>query len=160
MLREWVDHMPSEKLQDSILRFINKLAYRQAVKKINQPTKARKLIISGLHECRRTLWTKLDNKRSKLLIVALNIERNNLERGTDDLIQQALSYANNASVPVVHISTRAKIGRAFTGKFGPRISMVSIVNFEGFQEHMDEILNEWKAMKDIYDNQMKGCFTL
>jgi hypothetical protein len=56
-----------------VLRFVNRLAYKQAIKKVNQPEKARKIIIAGVHECRRTLWTKLDNKRSKLLILALNI---------------------------------------------------------------------------------------
>jgi hypothetical protein len=55
------------------LKLINRLAYKQAMKKIYQPEKAKKLIIAGLHECRRTLTTTLDKKKSKLLIVALNI---------------------------------------------------------------------------------------
>lgn len=63
------------------------------MKKVNQPEKARRIIIAGVHECQRTLWTKLDNKRSKLLILSLNIERNNLQRGTDDQIQKSLQLA-------------------------------------------------------------------
>lgn len=63
------------------------MAYKQAVKKVSQPEKARKSIIAGIHECKRTLWTKIDKKRSKLLIIALNIEKNIYERGTDDQIQ-------------------------------------------------------------------------
>lgn len=53
---------------------------------------------------------------------------------------------------MVHISTRAKLGRAFTGKFGPRITVLSIVNFEGYSEQMEELLEEWKKAKKQYDN--------
>jgi ribosomal protein L7Ae-like RNA K-turn-binding protein len=157
-LREWVDHVPSAKLEDMTLRLVNRLAYKQAIKKITHPEKARKLIIAGLHECKRTLWTTIDKKKSKLLIIALNIERNDLERGTDDQMQQVLSYAYEANVPVVHISTRAKIGRAFTGKFGPRISMLSVINYEGYQDMMELIMEEWKEMKNIYDTTNKYMF--
>lgn len=150
-LREWVDHVPSTKLEDIVLRLINRLAYKQAIKKITHPEKARKSIIAGFHECRRTLWTKIDKKKSKLLVVALNIERNNFERGTDDQLQQVLWYAHEAEVPVIHISTRSKIGRAFTGKFGPRIAMVSVINYEGYQDMMEVVMEEWRELKKIYD---------
>ena len=136
-LREWVDNIPTPELEDKVLRLVNRLAYKQAIKKINQPEKAKKLIIAGIHECRRTLWTKLDKKKSKLIILALNIERNNLERGTDDQIQSFLHLAEEERVSVVHISTRAKLGRAFTGKFGPRITVLSIVNHEGYGDMME-----------------------
>lgn len=51
--------MPSQNLEEIVLRFVNRLAYKQAIKKVNQPEKARKIIIAGLHECRRTLWTTI-----------------------------------------------------------------------------------------------------
>ena len=93
-LREWVDNVPTPELEDKVLRMVNKLSFKQAMKKINQPEKAKKLVIAGIHECRRTLWTKLEKKKSKLLILSLNIERNNLERGTDDQIQNLLNLAD------------------------------------------------------------------
>lgn len=62
-----------------------------------------------------------------------------------------LEYAFKEKVPVVHASNRAKLGRAFTGKFGPRITMISIVNYEGYQDMMDIIMEEWKLMRMKYD---------
>ena len=70
-----------------MLKIINRLAYKQAIKKVYKPEKAKKLIVAGLHECKRTVWTKLDKKRSKMIILALNIDRNNLKGGIDDQIQ-------------------------------------------------------------------------
>lgn len=64
-----------------------------------------------------------------MLIVALNVERNPLRKGVDDEVQNTIKQAQEINIPIVHISTRSKLGRAFTGKFGPRITMVSIINF-------------------------------
>lgn len=72
---------------------MNRLAYKQAIKKVHKPEKAKKLIVAGVHECKRTLWTKLEKKKSKMIILALNIERNNLKGGIDDKIQEGLEYA-------------------------------------------------------------------
>jgi ribosomal protein L7Ae-like RNA K-turn-binding protein len=115
-------------LEEISLRLINRLAYKQAIKKVTAPQKAKKLIVSGLKECKRTLTTILENKKSKCLIVALNIERNNLVKGVDDEIQKCITLGQGMKIPVIHVSTRAKLGRAFTGKFGPRLSIISIIN--------------------------------
>lgn len=48
---------------------------------------------------------------------------------------------------MIHSSTRNKLGRAFTGKFGPKITMVSIINHEGYQDCMDEILKLFSDSK-------------
>lgn len=74
-----------------------------------------------------------DKKKSKVLIVALNIERNNLKRGIDDEIIQMIKLAQGKlKIPIIHVSTRKNLGRAFTGKFGPKVTLVSIVNPEGY----------------------------
>lgn len=77
-------NVPNEELEDITLRLINRLAYKQAIRKVQRPTKARKLIVSGIKECKRTTETIIDKNRSKMLIVALNIERNPLKKGVDD----------------------------------------------------------------------------
>ena len=82
------------------------MSYKQAIKKVHKPEKAKKLIVAGLHECKRTLWTTFVHKKSKMVILALNIERNNLERGIDDQIQEVLEYAYKEKVPILHVSTR------------------------------------------------------
>jgi ribosomal protein L7Ae-like RNA K-turn-binding protein len=150
-LREWVTNVPTTTLEDLCLTLVNRLAYKQAIKKVNNPQKAKKLIVSGLHECKRTLTTTLDAKKCKVLIVTLNVERNNLQKGTDDLVQKCITEAVNLKIPIIHTSNRSKLGRAFTGKFGPRISMISIVNFEGYQDYMQDLLQEWKGACEKYD---------
>ena len=63
------------------------------MKKINNPQKARKIIVAGIHESKRTVTTILEKKTSRCLIIALNVERNSLEKGTDDQIQQLIEGA-------------------------------------------------------------------
>lgn len=83
------------------------------------------------------MTTIQDNKKSKILIVALNVERNNLVKGIDDEIQKCINLGHENRIPVVHVSTRSKLGRAFTGKFGPKISVISIINYEGYQDYIE-----------------------
>ena len=52
---------------------MNRLAYKQAIRKVQKPTKPKKLIVSGIKECKRTIETIIDKNKSRLLIVALNI---------------------------------------------------------------------------------------
>ena len=60
-----------------------------------------------------------------------------MKKGIDDEVQAAISTAIKLNIPIIHTSTRSKLGRAFTGKFGPRITMVSIINYEGYQDMME-----------------------
>jgi hypothetical protein len=41
--------MPSSALEEISLILINRLAYKQAIKKVNKPEKAKKLIVSGVN---------------------------------------------------------------------------------------------------------------
>jgi ribosomal protein L7Ae-like RNA K-turn-binding protein len=92
----------------------------------------------------------LENKKSRCLIVALNIERNNLVKGVDDEIQKCITLGQELKIPVIHVSTRAKLGRAFTGKFGPRLSIISIVNWEGYQDYVDDLMGKWSQSCEEY----------
>ena len=94
----------------------------------------------------------IDKKRSKCLIVALNIERNDLEKGTDDQVQGLIDEAGKCRVPVVYTSVRSRLGRAFTGKFGPRISVVSIIDYQGYVDWTEEMFEEWRLAKKRYDD--------
>ena len=130
---------------------VNKLAFKQAMGKVKKQEKAKKIIVSGIKECKRTMKTIIDKKRSQLLVVALNIERNNLRKGVDDEVQQVIHLAQKINIPILHTSTRAKLGRAFTGKFGPRVTMVSVINYEGYQEMVAEMLQHWRAACEKYE---------
>ena len=50
--------------------------------------------MSGIKECKRTITTIIDKKRSKLLIVALNIQRNPYKGGVDDQVQTVIQLAH------------------------------------------------------------------
>jgi len=64
----------------------------------------------------------------------LNIERNPYKGGVDDQVQNNIEVAQKLSIPILYASTRSNLGRAFTGKWGPRVTMVSIINYEGYQD--------------------------
>lgn len=134
-----------------MLRVVNRLAYKQAIKKVQRPDKAKKLIVSGIKECRRTLTTIIDKKKSRMLVVAVNVERNPYKGGVDDQVQGTIELAQELKIPIIYASTRSNLGRAFTGKWGPRITMVSIVNFEGYQDMVEEMLGEWQKACQQYD---------
>jgi hypothetical protein len=54
--------------------------------------------------------------------------------GSDEKVVEILRLALGLGVIVVHGSNRAKLGRAYCGKFGPKVSVVSILNFQGQEE--------------------------
>ena len=86
-----------------------------------------------------------------MLIVALNIERNPYKGGVDDQVQIIIELAQAIKIPIIHASTRAFLGRAFSGKWGPRVTMVSVINYEGYQDMMDLILEEWRSAVQKYE---------
>ena len=75
------------------MKIVNRLAYKQAIRKAQKPEKAKKLIVSGIKECKRTITTIIDKKRSKILIVALNIQRNPYKGGVDDQVMTVIQLA-------------------------------------------------------------------
>ena len=83
------------------------------------------------------MTTIIDKKRSKILIVALNVERNPYKGGVDDQVQTVVQLARELRIPVVFACTRAHLGRGFTGKWGPRLTMVSVINYEGYQDMVE-----------------------
>jgi len=99
----------------------------------------------------RTLTTIQADKRCRCLVVALNIKRNPFVQGSDSKVIESIEQAARLKVPVLHCSTRSKLGRAFTGKFGPRVSVISIVNYQGHEEQFEEILEEWRELKRVYE---------
>lgn len=104
-----------------------------------------------MKECKRTITTIIDKKRSKMLIVALNIERNPYKGGVDDQVQTVIQLAQELKIPIIHACSRSHLGRAFTGKWGPRLTMVSIINYEGYQDNIEDMMREWETARQKYD---------
>lgn len=53
------------------------------MKKLNEPKKFKKNIVAGFKEVLNTLKTSVKDKKSKCIIIALNLEKNPLENGSD-----------------------------------------------------------------------------
>ena len=118
------------------------------MKKTKQPLKYKKRVVAGFNECLRTV----NSKKSKLLVVALNIVYNPLKLSSDERTIEIIQLAKKSNIPIIHTSTRAKLGRAFLGKFGPRVSVVSVINYEGSEESYQKMMEEWKKLQNTYDS--------
>jgi ribosomal protein L7Ae-like RNA K-turn-binding protein len=142
--------MPSHELEEKVLVFINRLAYQQAVKKVKTPLKAPKRVVSGLNEVRRTFFSLNEKIRAKLLVVALNINRNELKTGYDEQVLAIIRKARELRVPVAHCSSRSRLGRAMTGKFGPKMGLVSVINPESSEDQFEEIKQILASLTQAY----------
>ncbi|KAL4455885.1 hypothetical protein ABPG74_003295 [Tetrahymena malaccensis] len=154
-LRNWVDHMPNQDIDNTVLNLVNELAYKQAMKKLNDPKKFKKRIVAGFKEVLSTLTTNVKEKKSKCIIIALNIQKNPLENGSDQLVLQIINLAVQKKIPIIHSCSRARLGKAFTGKFGPRISVLSVLNYEGLAEQVNQLEELVNNQRMIYSNTYK-----
>ncbi|KAL4484321.1 hypothetical protein ABPG72_006432 [Tetrahymena utriculariae] len=154
-LRNWVDHMPNQDIDNMVLTLVNELAYKQAMKKLNDPKKFKKRIVAGFKEVLSTLATNIKEKKSKCIIIALNIQKNPLENGSDQLVLQLINLATQKKIPIIHSCSRARLGKAFTGKFGPRISVLSVLNYEGLAEQVNQLEELVNNQRMIYFNTYK-----
>jgi ribosomal protein L7Ae-like RNA K-turn-binding protein len=61
----------------------------------------------------------------------------------DDLILDIISKCKLNNIPVIHASSRKKLGMAFSGKayMQPKIGILSIVNYQGYEELFKELIN-------------------
>ncbi|EAR91714.3 ribosomal protein L7Ae containing protein (macronuclear) [Tetrahymena thermophila SB210] len=151
-LRNWVDHMPNQDIDNLVLTLVNDLAYKQAMKKLNDPKKFKKRIVAGFKEVLSTLTTNVKEKKSKCIIIALNIQKNPLENGSDQLVLQIINHATQKKIPIIHSCSRARLGKAFTGKFGPRISVLSVLNYEGLADQVNQL-------EELVNNQRINYFS-
>ena len=66
-------------------------------------------------------------------------------------MQEIITLAQKISIPVIHTCLRSELGKAFTGKWGPRATMISIINYEGYQDMMEVMMTEWDAARMKYN---------
>lgn len=90
------------------------------------------------------------------------------KEGTDEIIEEILNIAQEKNVIVLHSCSRRKLGfnnkikmgcnydlvlgLAYTGKKGPKISIISIVNYQNFEKEFHELENLIKQKKNEYKN--------
>lgn len=135
-IRGWVDNCISDSLDKKCLIFINKLNLNQILKKIENPRKAKKRLVSGFNQVKRKVHSQV-KKEVKLLIVAVNIQENPLDFGSDQEIFNILNSARSRGIPYVFSGTRNEFGLALYGKRmkkKQRATVIAVLNFEGYNK--------------------------
>ncbi|CAK59088.1 unnamed protein product (macronuclear) [Paramecium tetraurelia] len=139
-IRPWITQIPCKELDDMALQFINELSYMQAKKKVIEPKKNKKRIVAGIKECLRSIQYTLPEKSAKLIIIPIGIQECPIKNGPDHQILKVLKECFNKNIPVIFASTRSKLGRAFSGKFGPKISVISVINYQNMEEQFTKLI--------------------
>ncbi len=151
-----MDHLTSESIDVNVINMINKLALMQALKKAKTPLKAKKRIIAGIMEVYKTLHTTLDERRCRLLIIAINNQENNVAGGLDFHIRKLISLCKEKNIPVVHACSRKMLGLAFTGKGGVKISVISVINYQGCADLFTNVLTLVEEGKRLFQMELLG----
>ena len=124
----------------AILTLINRLSLRYQLKKKKSPLKARKRLISGLNEVIRASKSKLDGHRPRLVVIAVDVQVNPLECGTDDTMHKLICALNGNQIPYYFACTRTELGVSLYGKvmYGNKVkcACVAIVDYQGSEVEM------------------------
>ena len=72
-VRCWVTHLPCKAIDDAILIFVNNLSLAQGKKKVLEPKKYKKRLVTGFRETIRCLESTLAEKQAKLIILPMNL---------------------------------------------------------------------------------------
>ena len=115
------------------------------MKKILKPLKYKKRIVGGINEVKRTLET---NRGCRMIIIAINVQENPFVNSQSYWVEQIVRKAKERGVDVVYSNTRANLGLAFTGNTKVRVSVISIINAEGFEGRMEQVLSIYKGLKE------------
>lgn len=131
-------------IDDLVATLLGKLFEFQERVRINEPLKAkmRRRLVFGLREVRRGIRAN----NVKCLVVAPNVDDGDaLNAQIDDL----LSAANEASVPVVFALGKRKLGRALRKKVG--VSAVGIYSGDGAHQEFRSVLARRSLLLDRPD---------
>jgi ribosomal protein L7Ae-like RNA K-turn-binding protein len=74
------------------------------------------------------------------VIFALDIDVNPLCGGLDQQICETISLCSAKNVPVVHANSKKRLGMAFTGKLGPKVTVVSVIDFQSQKDKFVDLL--------------------
>jgi len=110
-----------------------------------QPLKYKRRLAIGFKEVSKSLKSFLPEKIAKLVILAVDIRKNPLVDGTDNMVRDILAQCSKKKVPVVYCGTRKEVGITIYGKTLTRptkVSAVGIVDFMGFEEQFRGILDD------------------
>lgn len=141
-------------LETEIIKLINIVSFRHQLKKKKTPLKAKKRVFSGFNEVTKALKSSLDEKKPKLVIIAVDIQLNPLEGGTDELTRKLLTTLDESEIPYYFGGTKTELGIAIYGKpmtkgKKVRCACIAIVDVQGSETEFKDI------MARVYENKAK-----
>ena len=73
------------------------------------------------------------------MIFAINIQKDPNPEGIDQKVIEILTKAIDLGCLIIHSCSRRKLGLAFNGKMGPKISIISIIDYQSYEENFLEL---------------------
>lgn len=90
-----------------------------------------KKLVSGFNEVIKSLNFKKLSLLPKLVIIAVDIQQNNLKGGTDEKVLSIINQCRIKNIPIVYSCTRKELGFAMYGRkswISPKIGTIAINN--------------------------------
>lgn len=138
-----IDASCTQFLQD-LVRFQDRVYHKDPIK-----AKAKRRLVLGLREVTKHL--KL--RKIKCVIISPNLERIQSKGGLDDALNTIIQMCTDQDIPLVFALGRRALGRA-CAKLVP-VSVVGIFNYEGAQEHFNQLMNLTEKARQAYKDMVK-----
>ncbi len=141
-IREYVDVIQTPELEQGVFSLVQKLKKLYFNRKMNPNKKGKtvrnlkKRYIVGMNE----VIKHLNAENLKMIIMAVNLEQVEGDRGLDALIYDTIQACRDQKIPIVFCLSRYKLG--YVSKFlGQRASLLGVFNFQGANEEFSALVN-------------------
>ena len=154
IIREWVDNTLDIEFEKKLMTLINRLSYRYQYKKQQSPMKANKRLLSGFNEVLKSTKSRLDDNRPKLVVIAVDIQKNTLDKGTDQMMRNMLDVLHSEHIPYVFCGTRIELGACLYGKvhhMKNKSSCIGIIDYRGYEKEVFDLLCAVDSLKKSYN---------
>ena len=130
--------MLSDDMDRRLALLINRLNYRYQLKKALSPMKARKRILSGVKEVLKAIKSPLENNRPKLVVIAVDVERNPNPNGSDQEVANLVDRCSEQGIPYIFGLTRGELGICLYGKvmhkMKVRCTCIGVIDYVGYEK--------------------------
>ena len=157
-IREYVDNILQDETERNILKLINTLSFRFQLKKKVNPLKCKKRLASGFGEVIRACNNRLESEVPKLVVIAVDIQRNPLSHGTDESVEELIELLHKKQIAYCFAGTRRELGGVLYGNMHTvptvKCSCIGVVDFQGSEEAMKTILQQLEVCKKMFEDVM------
>ena len=111
----------------------------------------------------RSLKSRLAENRPKLVVIAVDVQRNPLKSGTDEYVDGLLLTLEREQIPYCFAGTRVELGGCLYGKvmhhFKNKASCVGIIYYKGYEKELCDLLVEVRSLKERYFKQRESSLS-